>query len=351
MKSRRPTQADVARRAGVSTAIVSRVLNPEGKGTVRVSPETEARVLRAIAELGYVPNPIARKLASGRARLLGVFSFESIFPLAQRDFYFPFLLGIEQGAEANAFDLLLFTSATAQGSRSIFRDGVNTLQLADGSVLLGRKPPKDELARLAEMGYPFVCLGRREVDGAEVSYIAADYAGATAEIVRHLYDLGHRTIALVAGAERDESSIDREAGYLRAMEAADLGRSAVVLRRRPDETSESDVRGLRAAGTTAVLLETDDHAHRFLDIAGAVGLSVPAEMSFAVLGDPLNPATEAPQWTSFHIPREEMGRASIEALIALIDSEAYAPYQTTLPCQFRPGDSTVPAPGPREEGP
>src|SRR5690606_32926313 len=145
-----------------------------------------------------------------KTRLLGVFSFESIFPLTQRDFYFPFLLGIEQGAEANAFDLLLFTSATAQGSRTIFRDGVNVLQLADGAVLLGRKPPKEELARLANIGYPFVCIGRREVSGAEISYIAADYTGATREVVKHLFGLGHRRIALIAGSVTDESSVDRE---------------------------------------------------------------------------------------------------------------------------------------------
>ncbi|MEX2542913.1 MAG: LacI family DNA-binding transcriptional regulator [Trueperaceae bacterium] len=342
MKQRRPTQIDVAKLAGVSTAVVSKVLNPDSRGTVRVSDETESRVLRAIAQLGYVPNPVARNLAMGRTRLLGVFSFESIFPVAQRDFYFPFLLGIEQEAEAKGFDLLLFTSASRLGRpRSIFLDGVNRLQMADGGILLGRQPPKHELAQLASSGYPFICVGRREVPGTSVSYVAADYSGATAEIISHLVELGHRRIAYIGGPEADESAADRESGYLTSMRNFGLEGQSSVLRTSEGALEVNIVAKLYDDQVTAVLLETDDLARRFEELARDQGIQLPDQLSFAVLGDPLNPATGDPDWTSFTIPREAMGRRSLATLLTLLDGTAQAPQRFVLPCTFEPGSSTA----------
>src|SRR6056297_2228719 len=94
-RKRRPTQVDVARQAGVSPAVVSTVLNGAGRGSVRVGPEAAARVRQAVRELGYVPNPVARNLAGGKNRILGMFTFESIFPIERPNCYSPFLIGFE----------------------------------------------------------------------------------------------------------------------------------------------------------------------------------------------------------------------------------------------------------------
>lgn len=345
MKQRRPTQTDVARRAGVSAAVVSKVLNPESGGTVRVGTDTQNRVLEAMEELGYVPNPVARNLARGRTRLLGVFSFESIFPVAQENFYFPFLRGIEQEAEARGYDLLLFTSASREGRpRSLFVRGANRLQMADGGLLLGRRPPKDELARLASSGYPFVCIGRREVPGAEVSYVAADYAGATRELTRHLADLGHVSIAYIGQLETDESASDREVGYRSAMNELGRGELIRVVRSEPSSLDAARITDLLHAGVTAALMETDDMALSFISLVRAQGWRTPRDVSFAVLGDPLNPATEAPEWTMFRIPREAMGRTSLDALLTLLDHPSAEPRRVVLPCTLVPGNSTAPPP-------
>src|SRR5262245_48484111 len=108
--ARRPTQADIARLAGVSQATVSVVLNGRDSD-VRISPATRERVLTVIREWGYVANPSARSLAGGRNRIIGVHTFEPVFPTTSVDFYFPFLLGMEQEAADLGYDLLLFTSA------------------------------------------------------------------------------------------------------------------------------------------------------------------------------------------------------------------------------------------------
>src|SRR5512133_2402972 len=117
----RPRLSNVAKLAGVSTATVSAVVNHQMDRNIRVSPETQARVWKAVEELGYVANPVARSLAGGKNRLLGIFTYEPIFPFKHHDFFYPFLLGIEEEAEAQGYNLLLFTNVTnTDGKRSIF---------------------------------------------------------------------------------------------------------------------------------------------------------------------------------------------------------------------------------------
>ena len=77
---------EVARAAGVSAAVVSAVVNGSVGTKIRASEETVERIRRAVQELGYVPHPIARRLAGGRNYLLAVFTYEPIFPFEQRDF-------------------------------------------------------------------------------------------------------------------------------------------------------------------------------------------------------------------------------------------------------------------------
>jgi hypothetical protein len=97
---------------GVSQATVSLVLNNRTGDDVRIAPETRQRVLDAIRATGYVADPVARRLVSGRNRILGVFTYEPVFPSTAADFYHPFLVGIEQRAEQLGCDLLLFTSSS-----------------------------------------------------------------------------------------------------------------------------------------------------------------------------------------------------------------------------------------------
>ena len=123
------------------------VLGGRADGGARISELTRKHIIDVARDLGYSINPVARSLAGGRNRLLGVYTFEAVFPAVGRDFYQPFLLGIEREAERVGYDLLLFTSASMPGKRrSIYAGGVNRLALADGSILLGRQDDKAEIA-------------------------------------------------------------------------------------------------------------------------------------------------------------------------------------------------------------
>ncbi|MFD0576520.1 LacI family DNA-binding transcriptional regulator [Dactylosporangium darangshiense] len=192
---RRLTQRDIARMTGVSQATVSLVLNGRSDADVRIAPETRERVLQAIRDSGYVADPIARRLAARDNRIIGVFTYEPVFPAGNSDFYHPFLVGIEEQAEALGSDLLLLTSAPViDGRRRIFHEG-NRLRLADGCILLGRSLDREELTRLVADGFPFVSVGRRADAGGPVPYVGADYAGATAALVERAVALGHTRLA------------------------------------------------------------------------------------------------------------------------------------------------------------
>src|SRR5690606_5785524 len=105
MKTKRPTQQDVARLAGVSRGTVSMVINGMTGGRIPISEETRRKVLDAMEQLGYAPNPAAQILAGGRNRLIGVFTYEPFFPYEQDNFYYPFLLGIERQASYEGYNL------------------------------------------------------------------------------------------------------------------------------------------------------------------------------------------------------------------------------------------------------
>ena len=345
----RVRQSDVARRANVSTAVVSHVLRGRAGATIRVGPDTERRVWDAVRDLGYVPNVVAQTLARGERRLLGVFTYESLFTAARGAFYVPFLLGIEEEAETRGYDLVLFTSTSGQARRrDVFREGSNRLALADGSVLLGHERSKRDVERLLREGYPFVFVGRRELVGHSIPFVAADYAGATRRLIEHLATLGHRRFGLVHGGEDVESSVDRRSGYVTGLTTlghAPGAASASMVR--ADAASAPWLRTALDGGTTALLVENDGIGRRMLALAREDGVRVPDDLSVAVLGDPLEPEPDDPPWTTFAIPRREMGREAVALLLQVIAGLAGPEAQRTLACALVAGATAAPPPSGR----
>ncbi|GAA5179320.1 LacI family DNA-binding transcriptional regulator [Rugosimonospora acidiphila] len=347
-RRRPPTQIDLARRAGVSQATVSQVINETPDRPARLSPETRARVLDAVRELGYRVNPAARSLKGARNRLLGLFTFEAVFPTDQRDFYFPFLLGVEEEVAEQGYDLVLFSSAGASGPRRIYVDGVNRLKLTDGAVLLGRHVRRTELSELVKEDFPFVFIGRREVPGARVSYVAPDYVSATRDLVRRLVELGHRRILFVKAYQGAEPTRDRERGYRRGLKDSGLGVEAAIVHRLPSSgvVTAPDLGAWVRDGVTAIVADPseDDSVAASIEAAAAeTGLSVPDDLSVALLGDPSRTETTR-DWTRFDLPRPELGRQAVRLLIQLLEADEGEARQVLLDCTQIPG-GTVAEPG------
>ncbi|GGJ90802.1 LacI family transcriptional regulator [Streptomyces camponoticapitis] len=355
-RRRRSTQRDIARHAGVSQATVSLVISG-GAASNQIAESTRRAVLAAAEELGYAANVAARSLKGGRNRLLGLYTFESVFPTDQRDFYYPFLLGVAEETARQGYDLLLFSSDRGESStgtptaeRSIYAGGANRLKIADGCVLLGRNVRREELSALVREDFPFVFVGRREVDDGELSYVAADYVSATGALVAELARLGHRRILYLRALEDSEPTRDREEGYRRGLAEAGIVPDEALIRRLADPADlsvdhlEEWIGGL---GITALLVEPteDDRLTGALaTMAGTERVRFPADCSLALLGDPPSWTPESRNWTRFSLPRARMAGEAVRVLIGLLDRESPEPRQLTVPCEFVPGDSIGPVP-------
>ncbi|MFG1707537.1 LacI family DNA-binding transcriptional regulator [Nonomuraea sp. M3C6] len=329
--ARRLTQQDIARMAGVSQTTVSFVLNNRAESEVRISPETRERVLRVIRETGYIADPAARRLAEGRNRILGVFTYEAVFPATSADFYYPFLVGIEECAEEVGCDLLLFTSARALGKkRRIFNED-SRIRLADGCVLLGRTVDRDDLARLIADQIPFVSVGRRDDAGGPVPYVGADYPSAVRALVERAVALGHRRLVYVGAGEGAESWADRFGGFRAAVAA--LGVEGIQVR--PDGTRTLDA--VLATGATVAFFEEQADAVAFVQAAAERDLRVPGDLSVVAFGSATRPVHSDIDFAGFLIPRREMGRRAVELLTRVIEDGGTP--QELLPCELVEGST------------
>jgi DNA-binding LacI/PurR family transcriptional regulator len=313
---------------------VSLVLNDAKAAAGRIPDDTRERVQKAIRETGYVADPIARRMAKGLNRILGVFTYEPAFPSAQADFFAPFLFGIEETAQTLGYDLLLLTGAPAdRGKRKIF-DENNRLRLADGCVILGREFDRVELKRLVAGDYPFVAVGRRNDAGGPVPYVGGDYATATAALVQRARELGHHRIAYVGPAQGAESTVDRWIGFSSAIAGMDF-------------VAHVPAAAQPAAQTLDTLIASKASVVFFIELADAIqveqlalqrGISIPGDLSIVVLGNHIRAEQTITRFTSFSIPREAMGHSAARMLVRRVESQEPV-QQVLLPCEPVEGET------------
>lgn len=319
-------QSDVARAAGVSQATVSLVL----QGSPRISPSTRARVLAVLREKGYSPNVAARSLRRGRTNLIGVYTYSPVFPVGSEDYFHDFLLGVERAAVQRGNDLVLFTSTEGQdGRRRIYAGGENRLMLADGAVILGVEFDAEELVRLAGEGYPFVFIGRREIPGVDAPYVTADYRSAAGRLAHQLHDRGHRRVAYLAGAVRRGPLVERWSGF----EASARDRSLMIDGPHPltaDQLTGDTVERVLRDGATCLLVETAVLAERLAKVIVERGLRVPDDLSVVFLDT--GPVAWGDRASVLGVPREEMGRAAVDLLLAMVDADQPKVESIVLPC-------------------
>ncbi|GAA4678381.1 LacI family DNA-binding transcriptional regulator [Pseudonocardia yuanmonensis] len=270
----RPTLETVAARAGVSKSLVSLVLRDSPK----VSPARRAAVLAAIAELGYRPNAAARRLAERRSHSVGVLLNDLHQP-----WFADVLDGVGPVLHAEGKHMLL-----GDGRLDRMMDDTLTwsfLELGvDGLLVAGSGPPSAALVDVAHR-LPTVAVGGRDLDMygelPSVDVVAYDDHAGAALAVGHLADLGHRTIAHLAGPP-GSAGRDRTEGYEEAMRAAGLGGAIRVVR---SDVSEESARHaalglLRGPDRpTAVFAYNDMVAMGVSSAAVELGLRVPEDLS------------------------------------------------------------------------
>ena len=189
------------------------------------------------------------------------------------------------------------------------------LRMADGCVLLGRHVRRGDLEHLAHEHFPFVFIGRREAPGTSSPTSPRTTSPRRPSWSRHLVGFGHRRMVYLRQPENTEPTRDRLAGLARAIERYDLDPADITVTALPSSpTSPGAARGWLAAGVTALLVEpSEDHTlvSTLDDLAERSTLSIPGEVSIALLGDPPSWQPSHLDWTRFALPRQEIARQAV----------------------------------------
>ncbi|WBB74259.1 LacI family DNA-binding transcriptional regulator [Micromonospora sp. WMMD1128] len=314
--AQRPTLEAVARRAGVSRATVSRVVN----GSTTVAEPIQQAVRRAVEELGYVPNLAARSLVTQRTDSVALVLPEAATRVFSDDQVFPGIIrGAAQELEAADKQLVLMLAGSPAGHERVER--YTTGRHVDG-VLFASLHGEDPLpGRLARLGIPVVCSGR-PLDGADVPYVDVDHTGGVTTAVEHLIAAGRRRVATIAGPQDMVAGIERLLGYRAAVTAAGLP-ELVAYGDFTRESGTAAMRELLAADPTldAVFAASDLMAHAALRALREAGRRVPDDVAVIGFDDIETAAYTEPPLTTVRQPIVELGRAMTRQLLRIAAGE------------------------------
>jgi LacI family transcriptional regulator len=337
--SKRAKVKDVALAAGVSVATVSRALNRTG----RFSPETLQRVRKAANQLGYVPHGAARALASRRSRAFG-----AIVPTLENLNFALCAEAIQQRAIEARYHLLV-ASTGYDPSRELAHVQDFAAHGVDGIVLVGAQRDREVLEFLRAREIPYVVTWVLADPG--TPSVGFDNAEAARRLARHLLDLGHRQIGVIAGLVRNnDRAAARLEGVRRALADRGLALPQELLIERPYRIAEGQLamRALMTAPTppTAVICGNDQLAFGALLECGRRGISVPGDVSIAGFDDLEFASQIRPALTTIHVPAEQIGQRAADYLLA---RAAGAPVATTteVPVNLIVRESTAPPPATR----
>ena len=313
------TIRDVAKRAGVGIATVSRVLNE----SPLVSDETRHRVLVAIADLDYSPSAVARRLSRGKSMAVAV-----IAPFFTRRSYIERLQGIENVLSTASYDLILYNVETVAQRDECLR-AVPRGERLDGLLILSLTPDDVEVQQFAAFGVPAVLV---DAYHPALPTVQIDDVAGAGTAVRHLIDLGHRRIAYV-GETLEQNPLkfqpigDRYRGYRQTLDEAGISYCPEYHRQgkygwREARRMTHELLDLPEP-PTAIFAYSDTMAFGVLEAAQQLGVDVPGRLSVIGFDD-----VEIAQYfrlTTVRQPLHESGARGAELLLEYMDSDDGGP--------------------------
>ncbi len=323
---------DVARKSGVSITTVSHVLNE----TRPVAEKTRARVLRAAAELNYYKNTSARLLVRGRSDLLGLIISDIENP------FFPELIkSFEKACAAARMEVLLCATnyERSQAENALRRMLENRVQ----GVAVMTSQFEEALARqLTEKKVPLVLLGSRPVQQDRGS-IAIDYSKGISDAIRHLFELGHRAIAIAAGPEEQVSAVQHKRAIVDALKKLGLRPFSILQGDHRPESGAWAARILLSARErpTAIFCGNDRMAIGAIGAAVDMGFRVPENVSIVGSDDVWMARYCSPPLTTVRIPRDTLGQLAFDVLAKMLRSKRRSGVHHVLETQLIERRSTA----------
>jgi len=306
---------EVALKAGVSIATVSRVINDKGP----VAVETRQRILTAIEQLRYVPHGAARSLITNQTDTIGV-----LLPDLYGEFFSEVIRGIDLAARRSGHHVLI---SGFHSDRAEIEAVLRALRgRVDGLIVLSPDVDAQGLRRNLPETLPVVLLNTRingRADGAAFDAINVDNHGGAFAMVRHLAALGHRRIALIRGPAENADALERLRGYRAALRTEGLAPSPEL--EIPGDFSEES--GYRAGERLlaleprpdAVFAANDSMAIGCLFALREAGVEVPRDVALAGFDDIPIARYVTPQLSSVHVPIAELGTRAMERLLHAVE--------------------------------
>jgi LacI family transcriptional regulator len=314
MTNKRPTQNDIAQLAGVSQATVSQVLNRST--AVSIPEETRQRVLDVIRQLGYVPDRNARSLRTSKT-----FTIAAIIPDITNPFYPAFVRGIQDIAETNDFDLIIYNTDGDLEKEQKCLHSVRKNQV-DGLIATLFHLTCDDLARL---DIPVVHLFQPS-DCTPVDVIYIDNVAAARAIVNHLIGRGYTSIGMIAGVEDTPPRARRIQGYSQALSEHHIPLQEMLIRG-GDYTEAGGYQGMKEllslpTRPRAVFAANDLMAMGAMLAVREAGLRVPQDIAIAGFDDIPAAKLVDPPLTTVTQFQEQIGRRATEMLFDRINGTA-----------------------------
>lgn len=310
---------DVARQAGVSVVTVSRVVN----NSASVNELTRTRVLKAIKDLKYKPNRVAKRLRSKSlsGNLLGV-----MIPDIRNPFYVDVLRGIEDVAYHNNYAIIVCNFGQDETKEKMYLDILQSESI-DGLIVAPVREDDAKVISLVKSGLPLVCVDRGLVS-VDVDVVLVDNVKGAFLAVDHLAKKGFKRIAYIAGKPEIPSSRYRGEGYRKALESNGLMYDEGLVKY-GDSSHESGVR------LCAELLEMDPRPDALftgnnlitlgaLETIHNLGLSIPQEVGIVGFDDMPWSSSLNPSLTAVRQPAYEIGKRAAELLIHRISEPGRA---------------------------
>lgn len=315
------TIRDVAEKAGVSVATVSRALNQSGA----VSEGTRERVARVVAELNYRPNNAARTLITRRTRMLGV-----LLPDLFGEFFSELIRGLDREAQARGYHLLL--SSSHDHATEIQTALLSMQALVDGLIVMAPAVEASVLNRLVPDDVPVMLLNSSQQDAR--SSLSIDNFGGAHEVVEHLINHGHQRIAFVRGPAGNHDAFERQRGYRAALTEAGLPLDADLEVPGDFTASAGYAAALQLMALpeppTAIFAANDAAAIGAMSALRDSGVAVPEQVALVGFDNVSSTKYSIPPLTTVEVSLHELGSLAVARLIETLEGGVAADGGETL---------------------